>query len=189
MITVHPGRGCDNLLSPSEAAELKETFGDKFQIVVHRDRDSFTDDEVATLTSQYTESNVHLWMTDYSDLEAYFCQPEVISVISGLSEADAEVHLNATIENAPIEDKSAFDAQRKSHNKEIYNEDGGSPLHDDVWQEFQNRFLKGRKGKKTLSRLAGRIGSTYSKEKCLISNYENELALSLRQLIEGILEE
>lgn len=82
-VTVLPGRGYTHLLTKEEAQELRASLGDKFKVLVHRDRDSLTDEEVIKLKDSYNSDGIRLWLTDQSDLEAEFCDAGFLSALTG----------------------------------------------------------------------------------------------------------
>ncbi len=57
----------------------------KTQIIIHRDRDFMTNEEVNFVMNKQNKSSFKLFITEGSDIESYFCEPEVISEISGIS--------------------------------------------------------------------------------------------------------
>jgi ABC-type cobalamin/Fe3+-siderophores transport system ATPase subunit len=187
-VTFYRGRGYRNLLKLNQAQELYEALGRKFQIVVHRDRDSLTDDEVISLKEGYVSQGISLWLTDLSDIEAYFCQKEFLSQFLDCSEEDAEVLINHVIDRDSVPIKEQFEAQRRAHNEELH-KGGGSPLNDTVWNEFQRRPLRGSKGKYIFKQLKDQIPSNRFSE-ANISNHQldSNLALSLKIHLEACLE-
>jgi len=60
-VALYPGNGYANVPTPSQAKELSETLGGKFRILIHRDRDSLTCDEVNGLRTNYRAQGVDLW--------------------------------------------------------------------------------------------------------------------------------
>jgi hypothetical protein len=83
-----------------------------------------------------------------------------------------------------IENK--FKAQRVEHNKEMYRE-GGSPTNDEVWQQFQQRALKGARGKTVFAELKNISGNTFRPEKILEHQFVTEIAPSLRLVLQQLL--
>ncbi|PWR01528.1 hypothetical protein DKT77_15400 [Meridianimarinicoccus roseus] len=65
---------CEALLSMTGAAK----------ILVHRDGDFMTPSERDKMALKYDCENVSLWITDFSDVESFFLQPERIASVSGL---------------------------------------------------------------------------------------------------------
>lgn len=186
-VTVLPGRGYKQLLKKDEAEELRQALGEKFKILVHRDRDSLTDLEVTDLIASYTSEGVGLWLTEQSDLEAEFCSPAFVSSLTGETDAQCQQWLSEVlVSNAgPISDQ--FASQRKAHNEEFYAQ-GGSPTNDQVWNMLQTKPLKGAKGKFVYKQLKNKIGhDRFSDQNVLSHEGHAELALSLKTALTTLL--
>lgn len=185
-LAFYPGSGFKALPTPSQAKEIHDALGGKFKIIVHRDRDALTDDEVARLIADYQAAGIHLWLPSESDVEAYFCQASFIESFLGCTLAEAEGHLaNALANQGPIREQ--FNSQRAAANQELYKQ-GGSPTNDDVWNQFAARPLKGAKGKFVLGQLQNTIGQNkFKKELILASSLNGQVALDLKHKIEQVL--
>lgn len=187
-ITFLPGRGYKNLLTKEQAIELYKSLGEKFHLLVHRDRDSLTDDEVISLKSSYEADGVSLWLTDFSDIEAYFCTPNTLSEILECDLAEAERTVNDLIQQHHQTFKDQFSGQRGSHNQELYQASGGSPDTEAIWSEFQSRPLKGAKGKTLFKKLKNLISqNAFSEQIVLDCEFSTEVATSLKTEINAIL--
>ncbi len=186
-VTVLPGRGYQHLLSKGEAEELSASLGNKFKLLVHRDRDSLTDAEVIQLTNSYASDGIRLWVTDQSDIEAEFCDPGFLSSLTDQPINTCETWLSEilTTHQAPINDQ--FASQRAAHNGELHKA-GGSPTNADVWAAFQARPLKGAKGKFVFNQLKGKVPANKFSESTvdLHAGYP-ERAASLKANLEDLL--
>jgi hypothetical protein len=167
---------------------LAGTLGGKFKILVHRDRDSLTDEEAARLMAQYEAEGVEMWLPVESDVEAYFCSRGFLEIFLGCTSQQAAAYVDTAIERnlQPIAEQ--FKKQRVAHNdKELYPE-GGSPINDVVWAAFQARPLKGAKGKTIFRSLKDQLSaSVFSEEKLLLATLNGQVALDLKHKIETIL--
>lgn len=181
--TFYPGTGYKSLVTPKQASEISASLGGKYKILVHRDRDSMTDQEVQRLREQYAAEGVCLWVTDQSDVESYFCSAAYIRDLVGCTEAEAEQYVEnvLTTHTQPIWDQ--FNAQRARHNQEFYAQ-GGSPANQEVWTQFQGRPLRGAKGKYVFGQLQNRIsGNRFNLEAILAHNPQVQLAPELGTLL------
>lgn len=186
-VAFYPGNGYKNIPTPLQAKELSETLGGKFKILVHRDRDSLTDEESNSLVAQYASQGVGLWLPTESDIEAYFCSIEFIEIFLACSQQQANDYVGQVISQNVIPIKDQFDSQRAAHNAELY-KSGGSPMNDSVWASFQNRPLKGAKGKFIFKQLKQKIpASAFSEEKILGSVLGGQIALDLKHKIEQLI--
>jgi ABC-type multidrug transport system ATPase subunit len=187
VVTVLPGRGYKHLLTKEEAQELRASLGNKFKVLVHRDRDSLTDDEAVELKDAYSSEGVRLWLTDQSDLEAEFCHPGFLSALTGQPISACETWLSEILNQNQASIKEQFASQRAAHNNELHKA-GGSPTNDDVWAAFHGRPLKGAKGKFIFGQLKNKVPVNAFSEtavKSLVSYPER--AASLKANLEDLL--
>ena len=187
LLTFYPGTGFKNLPTPAQSAEISIALGNKFKILVHRDRDSLTDAEALLLTRQYADVGIDLWLPVLSDVEGYFCRPSFLTEFLGCSSADAEGFLGEVIRKQNAAIIAQFAKQRAAHNDELHKA-GGSPPNDDVWQALQTRDLKGTKGKFMFGQLKNEIGGgRYSESAVLQHTMVAEVATDLRVKLEEVL--
>lgn len=186
-VAVLPGRGYKHLLTKEEAQELRASLGNKFKLLVHRDRDSLTDDEVATLKEAYASDGIRLWLTDQSDLEAEFCDPGFLSALTGQPIHMCETWLLEISRQNQVQIQDQFAKQRAAHNEELYRA-GGSPTNDEVWATFQGRPLEGAKGKFIFNQLKNKVPANAFSEAAVEAfvGYP-ERAVSLKANLEDLL--
>jgi ABC-type cobalamin/Fe3+-siderophores transport system ATPase subunit len=186
-VTVLPGRGYKHLLTKEEAQELRESLGNKFKVLVHRDRDSLTDGEAVVLKDSYNNDGIRLWLTDQSDLEAEFCDPAFLSELTGQPIVTCETWLSEITMQNQVPIKQQFVKQRAAHNEELHKA-GGSPTNDDVWAAFQGRPLKGAKGKYIFGQLKNKVPANAFSEATVDSLVVfAERAASLKANLEDLL--
>ncbi|RWF89603.1 MAG: DUF2813 domain-containing protein [Mesorhizobium sp.] len=186
-VTVLPGRGYKHLLSKGEAEELRASLGNKFKVLVHRDRDSLTDDEVIQLKDSYASDGIRLWVTDQSDIEAEFCDPGFLSSLTGQPINTCETWLSEIFAQNQVPIKEQFAKQRAAHNDELHKA-GGSPTNDDVWAALQARPLKGAKGKYVFKQLKNKVPASGFSESTVDSHTGYpERAASLKANLEDLL--
>ncbi|WP_306028965.1 ATP-dependent endonuclease [Stappia sp. MMSF_3263] len=186
-VTVLPGRGYKHLLTKEEAQELRSSLGDKFKVLVHRDRDSLTDDEVLELKNSYANEGIRLWITDQSDLEAEFCDPEFLSALTGQPVHTCENWLTEISIQHQVPINEQFARQRAAHNNELHSA-GGSPTNDEVWAALQHRPLKGAKGKFIFKQLKNKVpGNAFSEATIESLVAYPERAASLKANLEDLL--
>jgi ABC-type cobalamin/Fe3+-siderophores transport system ATPase subunit len=164
-VTVLPGRGHKSLLTKEQTEELRASLGNTFKVLVHRDRDSLTDDEVHELKASYNSDGIRLWVTDQSDIEAEFCDPTFLSQLTEQPVETCQNWISEVLGQNQVPIGEQFVKQRAAHNYELHKA-GGSPLNDDVWAAFQAQPLKGAKGKFIFNQLknkvpAGRFSESY----------------------------
>ncbi|MFB2531274.1 ATP-binding protein [Paracoccus sp. p3-h83] len=92
---IWPLHGSGKLLDADGCRSLQTLFGDHLRIVLHRDRDFMMPAEAEELARPYAEKGIAVWLTRHSDVEGYWCAPEVIASHFGLT-LDAAADLLAT---------------------------------------------------------------------------------------------
>jgi AAA15 family ATPase/GTPase len=186
-VAFYPGTGYKNIPSANQAKELSETLGGKFKILIHRDKDSLTDNEVTQLIAIYEAEGINLWFPLESDVESYFCQSNFLEVFLGCSQQQALDYVTNILTRDAIPIRDQFNKQRAAHNEELYRA-GGSPVNDTVWAAFQNRHLKGAKGKYVFKQLKNQVPTNaFSNDKILNGILGGLIALDLKHKIEQIL--
>jgi ABC-type cobalamin/Fe3+-siderophores transport system ATPase subunit len=78
-IAVWPFDGSSRLPSPSVVSGLITLTGGSLKVLLHRDRDFLMPTEIAHCVSPYTDAGHVLWFTERSDIEAYWCDADVIA--------------------------------------------------------------------------------------------------------------
>lgn len=187
VVTVLPGRGYKHLPTKVEAQELRASLGNKFNVLVHRDRDALSDEEADGLKKSYASDGIRLWLTDQSDLEGEFCDPGFLSALTGQPISTCEVWLSDIISRFSADIWAQFEKQRVAHNEELYKA-GGSPPNAEVWAAFQQRPLRGAKGKFIFNQLKNKVPAqafSYASVEALETFPER--ASSLRAALEELL--
>ena len=186
-VTILPGRGYKHLLKKDEAEELRDSLGGKFKILVHRDRDSLSDDEVQRIKEVYDSDGIRLWLTEQSDIEAEFCDSSFLSSLTGCPIHECEAWLNEIQAQSQSPIKDQFASQRAAHNEEIHKA-GGGPKNEDVWASLQARPLKGAKGKFVFNQLKNKVpGNAFSDAKVIAHTGYPERAASLKADLQDLL--
>lgn len=186
-VAFYPGNGFKNVPTASQARELAATLGGKFRILVHRDRDCLTDEEVQKLKEQYEAEGANIWFPVESDVESYFCASSFLEIFLACSQQQAVSYVADILEQHAIPIRDQFNKQRAAHNQELHSA-GGSPQNDEVWGSFQERHLKGAKGKFIFKQLKNKVpANAFSEENVLNSTLGGAVALDLKHRIEQIL--
>lgn len=83
-------------LPPAETIKgLHHLLGDSLKIVIHRDRDFLMPAEVTAISQPYKDKGFELWLTQSSDIEAYWGTEAVIAAHFGIDQPTAQALLEA----------------------------------------------------------------------------------------------
>ena len=186
-VAFYPGSGYKSLPSPPQAKELSETLGKKFKILIHRDRDSLTDNECAAIIKKYEAAGVHCWFTEQSDIEAYFVTPNFLQNFLECTSEEAKDHISQLIVKNAVTISDIFRKQRAVHNAELHST-GGGPENESVWNSFSTRELKGACGKFIFKQMKNKIPQNiFNENKILSTNLNASHAFDLKMKLEELL--
>lgn len=187
-IKIHPGSGYQNLIKPEQAKQIIETLQNSIAVLIHRDGDALTDKEMDILKGRYEDVCAYLWITRGTDVEAYFCDENVISKVCGVSKEEATEKLKDAVNKEKSESEAKFQSHRAAHNKEIWTE-GGSPTNDEAFQEMGKRLLKGAYGKGVLKALRNAFNKgEFNNDKIISAKFDDvEIAADLKEVLTNIL--
>lgn len=124
----------------------------KAKILVQRDRDFMTDNEVEKWCKKFSTEGINAFVTPFVDIEAYFCASEYLKKLFGVDSAVADKWIATAAANV-TKAKDTFEKKRKEINATIYGDRGGQPVTDDLWQKVSD--LPGQRvlGKKLIAAL------------------------------------
>jgi hypothetical protein len=100
-------KGCANTEVAIQLADFIHRSAPNCLVVIHRDRDFMTDDEVTKVEQKVAGTSTIPFVTLGSDMESYFLNPSHLAEIIGVSVADIESWLNelATVNHVDIQEK------------------------------------------------------------------------------------
>ncbi|UVI34721.1 ATP-dependent nuclease [Brevibacterium spongiae] len=124
--------GLNNLSTAEAVKEMSLLMGSDTKVVVHRDRDFLSEEELNKWATLYTDRGISLFSPPLCDTEAYVCIPEHISKSLGIEIESAQELRDTIIENRRDSFRSKFVNKRQYANGEIW-KDGGAPKTDDLW--------------------------------------------------------
>lgn len=93
-VAVCSSAGVEKLPSVDLLRGLIEGAALNLRVLVHRDRDFMTDDEVEKWSSQYRDAGYGVWVTQFCDVDHYFTDPVHIARRYGIDEEVAKDWLN-----------------------------------------------------------------------------------------------
>lgn len=162
-------------------------------IVLHRDGDFMTPTERETLKKKYNHANVTLWITDDSDIESLFLNPDRIARIYKLEIADVREIYDEIFHENQVDFENKFSSKRQdiAEDRRIYN-------HRDDATRLATARGEIPLGEGGLGRVLGKDFSKKLKDKLgqrgidtgnifSIHDHENNIALSLQNVLNDAL--
>ncbi len=153
-VAIFPFNGVSTLGKGSVLADLRGKLGGGHKVIVHRDRDGLTDDEVSSWVNEYKKHDISTWVTDGSDVESCFCDAGYISTIYDIPFAVAATVIDDVIADNKKAYESTFANKRKNINTR-YDKTGGSPITAELIKSWP--YWKWIKGKDMIGHIRGHI--------------------------------
>ncbi|WP_281267696.1 AAA family ATPase [Schaalia odontolytica] len=154
-VKVIPVNGVSNLGIADTFVRLKEQIPNCTRIVIHRDRDFLTDDEIEgwlNLTFPTSTARPDVFVTRYCDMEAYYCSIDYILRLYQ-DEPNITDQYDRILRQYEDDARKEFAKKRKANNKENFLPEGGSPTNQSLWPDSEPVSLRTVVGKKFLKRL------------------------------------
>jgi ABC-type cobalamin/Fe3+-siderophores transport system ATPase subunit len=123
------------------------------RVLIHRDRDFMTVDEVDRVKEKIMRSGAHPFITRGSDVESYFVDPEHIAVISGSTASDVREWLDALATSWHVVLQHQFTRKRDDVKATLYRgRSDGAPDTADLLGRVVPLSAEKRMGKEMLRR-------------------------------------
>lgn len=155
--------GINNAASSVAIKSMADLFHEPPKIIIHRDRDFMTDDEISIWGKEYTNRGMHIFCPELSDIESYLVSPEHIAKIYDMPLDQANEIVNKLISDNEQKMRSKFRAKRQDVNLKFWR-DGGGPATNDLWPEDQPATIESSYGKDLLSLFNDHIRSTHQQK-------------------------
>ncbi|MCX8508286.1 MAG: ATP-binding protein, partial [Rhodobacteraceae bacterium] len=105
-VAIWPMSGSANIPTPDVVEALANILGGHMRIVLHRDRDFMMPVECDHFCKPYADKGISVWLTKYSDIEAYWADSALLAAHFNLSDSDARALLSAAVSAENFEDKA-----------------------------------------------------------------------------------
>lgn len=109
--------------------------------VIHRDNDFMTIEEAENFENQYDSENAFVWITENSDIEGYFCTPEYLSALYGVSLDEASIWVKRAVDRLRDKEKKlkkSFISKRIENANRLKSEGEENP--EDIATETWDRL-------------------------------------------------
>lgn len=164
------------------------TFGVK--ALIHRDRDFLTDREVGLWSQRYTKVGAATWVSSHVDVEGYFCQPEYLAALYGVERDLAEEWVQQAVTGLTSGARKTFYEKRKVINRVLYEDGGGSPSSEVLWNGLTETPERTVLGKKLHAALKP-VVKAHGQDDKLLDRFsvppQYEMALELKDLLSSLL--
>ena len=128
--------GLKNAPKVSQMNSLMQKLNKDATIVIHRDRDCMTDEELTTWAKPYEDAGMVTFIPRMADTESYYCTPEYLAMALNIPEQEARNIVSKCIQNNILELREKFNSKRAAANALYHLSDGRSPISDDLWDEW-----------------------------------------------------
>ena len=112
IVALWPVHGSGKLPDGAGCASLQSLFGNGMKIVLHRDRDFMMPEEAEAFIRPYADKGIFVWLTQHSDIEAYWADKEVIKKHFQIDDIAAQSLIDAALTQANENDEA-----KKTRNK------------------------------------------------------------------------
>ncbi len=136
-ITVLSYDGVKNAPQVSQMNELMRALDRDASIVIHRDRDCLTDEEIDKWSRPYREAGIHVFIPRRTDTESYYCLPQYVAAAVDISEIEARRDLRECLRQHDDQLWNKFDSKRMDANRQFW-KSGGSPRSEDLWNAWNS---------------------------------------------------
>lgn len=94
--------GSGKLLGPKGCVSLQNLFGEGMKVALHRDRDFIMPAEAAAFSQPYQGSIISVWLTKFSDVEAYWGSIDAVSAHFEIDGSVAQNLIDAAVSAAQL---------------------------------------------------------------------------------------
>jgi energy-coupling factor transporter ATP-binding protein EcfA2 len=113
-------RGISNFDTAVTVARFVHEISPKTKVVIHRDRDFMTDEEVTRAATRIEEVHAKLFVTEGSDIESYFTTPEHVTHLTSLSADDVNAWLDDIATQNHVQLQHSFTRKRDEVKRALY---------------------------------------------------------------------
>lgn len=188
-VTVASFNGVNNAQSAEAFKSMAELMDPPPRLIIHRDRDFLTNDEIAKWSSVPIARGLEVFVTARCDIESYHTTPAHIAAATGLTEADAKAVRDEVIAKQSETLRAKLFTKRRKANQDYL--DGGAPLTETMWPEGADAPEEFLYGKDLLTQLNVKLRKMgkLKQHQSLLDTVSVEFASDLKKSIENEAEE
>lgn len=174
--------GITNAASAVLIQEMGRLFPVPPRLIVHRDRDFLTDDELEKWGEPFVNRGIKIFCPKRPDVESYQITPEHLSVCYGVGELEARQEVERIIDELADTLRAKFKEKRRDANKK-FREDGGGPTTSELWPDDVPPSIDTTLGKLVISKINDQFPKKFGSRKDLSSVPSAALTLELDECI------
>jgi predicted ATPase len=181
-------KGCTNYETALTLASFIKKHSPNTEILVHRDRDYLTDEEINEFKNKIEKANINCFVTNGTDAESHFISVEhIISIYPNLDKSKIEKIIEESTTNMEEKSKEKFVNSRVPIDQsKSYSDGKGIINHYEISEKYKNMYdkdtIRYRHGKLVLNFLKSKIQQLTKKNVnliCVSEAIKNEYLESL----------
>jgi hypothetical protein len=157
-------------------------FAQRPRIIIHRDRDFLTDDEIARWGADFTNRDMRVFCPPLCDIENYYVDADHLATMYGQPVGAIRIALQQVMDEMVAELRGLFRSKRQEANKRFW-ADGGGPATDVLWPPDREVSAELAMGKKLLARVNESFSNLYGQRINLFRAPSRLLARELREFL------
>lgn len=161
---------------------LRPSIGPERTVIVHRDRDFMTDDEIADWRERIVELGFIPFITNGSDVESYFINRDHLASLANCAPTQVDELLQDILIENDDKLKTRFRDKRREINKRFY-ADGGGPVTTTLCPPDSLIAIKNCVGKDLLKRIRSQSARSLGKEITGLGDSGVCIATDLRDIL------
>ena len=155
------------------------------RIIVHRDRDFLTDDEIKRWGREYDNRDMRVFAPPLCDIESYYCLPQHVAKVYNVDIERAEISIEVVLAENLEPFRGKFREKRRDAIKKFWL-DGGGPATDELWPEDSDITFEQVYGKDLMKKLNERLPSEFGGRRNLQGHVSTELATLLKEELRAL---
>lgn len=176
--------GINNAASSIAIKAMADLYQNNPIIVIHRDRDFMTDDEVNIWGADYIKREMVIFSPPLCDVETYHCTPAHVAKVYEFDNAQGQKIVQEEIDRSADDFRAKFRKKRQEANQKFWR-DGGSPNTNELWPENEGANLARAYGKQLISNLNARLSGHAGGRRNLEAQVSDELMSLLRDCLDA----
>lgn len=184
-VAVASFNGINNSQTAEAFKSMAELMDPPPRVIIHRDRDFLTVDEIAVWSKTFEDRGLEVFVTERCDTEAYHATAEHVAAAAGLTLTEAKILRDEVIAEQSVKLRDKFFSKRRLANKAYL--DGGAPRTEDMWPEGADAPEEYIYGKDLMIQLNVKLRKrgTFKQKQSLLDTVSDEFRSDLETVLAG----